>query len=467
MPDQAKLAGKPAPQPDGRLCALAESLLGWDESHQPPEAVVSGLAWHFGIPSQVSRVTVATIDTEDPKQLAPNVDEALLAYVRTASQVRYGLATARIAKPRTGVKSEEARTRISLVMQDSLLDPAAEATLGGRVRAPVQKPVVLISDPRGKLVQPPPTPGNEIRVPVSCNGRTGRMVVEIRAEDQGSAKLAGSFPVTCGVEQPASVQVPAPPSGDAAQQERAVFEQINAERSAAGLPPLTWNAKVAQVARAVSESAQKGAPADTPAQMADRLRQAGVPSGLVLQNPGEARSAEAAQQRFSMSPIHRANYMSTDATDAGIGVVTTNDPKSGPLVVVTELFVRELAQVDLSTVVPRLRDSVNKRRSSAGLSAFRDDAALDKVAQEYAASLAESSGTMSDSKHSHIVSPLYRSFRTVDFLSGAKGDPLEFADEKTVMTSKEKLMGIGVAQGNHPVLGKNATYVVLLFATRK
>ena len=89
------------------------------------------------------------------------------------------------------------------------------------------------------------------------------------------------------------------------------------------------------------------------------------------------------------------------------------------------------------------------------------------MAQEYAASLAESSGTMSDSKHSHIVSPLYRSFRTVDFLSGAKGDPLEFADEKTVMTSKEKLMGIGVAQGNHPVLGKNATYVVLLFATRK
>jgi len=475
LPDQAKQAGKPAPQTDGRLCALAESLLGWDETHQPPEAVVSALAWHFGIPSQVSRVTVSTIDSEDPKQLSPNIEEAITTYVRTASQVRYGLATARIAKPRTGVKAEEARTRIALVMQDSLLDldpfprkldPATQATLSGRVKGSLQNPVVLISDARGKLVQPPPTPGKEFRVPVSCDGRTGRMAVEIRAEDQGSIRLAANFPVTCGIDQPASVQVPAPPSGDAAQQERAVFEQINAERTAAGLPPLAWDDKVAQVARAMSETAQKGAP-DSQAQLTDRLRQAGVTSALVLQNPAEATSAQGAQQRFSLSPIHRGNYMSTDATHAGVGLAASNDPKTGPAVVITELFVRELAQVDVSTVAPRVREAVNKRRSSAGLSPFKDDAALDKVAQEYAASLAESSGSMSDSKHSRMVSPLYRSYRTVDFLSGAKGDPLEFADEKTVITSKEKSMGIGVAQGNHPVLGKNATYVVLVFATHK
>ena len=87
--------------------------------------------------------------------------------------------------------------------------------------------------------------------------------------------------------------------------------------------------------------------------------------------------------------------------------------------------------------------------------------------RRYAQALAASAGKITDAKHSQIVSPLYKSFRTVDFLSGAKADPLEFTDEKTVLTSKEKAMGIGVAQGDHPVLGKNATYVVLLFGTRK
>ena len=81
--------------------------------------------------------------------------------------------------------------------------------------------------------------------------------------------------------------------------------------------------------------------------------------------------------------------------------------------------------------------------------------------------MAAAGGNISNARHSQLVSPLYRSFRTVDLLSGAKGDPMEFADEKTVITSKEKAMGIGVAQGDHPVLGKNATYVVLLFGTRK
>ena len=98
---------------------------------------------------------------------------------------------------------------------------------------------------------------------------------------------------------------------------------------------------------------------------------------------------------------------------------------------------------------------------------FKDDPALDKVAQDYANALAAAQGNISDAKHSQLVTPLYRNFRTVDFLSGAKVDPTEFADEKTVVTSKEKSMGIGIAQGTHPALGKNATYVVLLFGTRK
>ncbi len=466
--DAAKQVQKPAPQADGRLCAVAESLLGWGEQQNPPESLLSFLAFHFGIPSGIPRVVLATIDSEDPKDLAARLDETVMQYVRSAAgQVRYGVATAR--GPRGG-------TKVSLVMQDPplelepfprKLDLKAEAMLSGRLLGPLQNPKVLISDPRGKLQQPESKPGKEFSVPVSCDGRKGRIAVEIRGEEQGQPRIAASFPVFCGIDPPTSAQLPTP-GGDVAQQERTIFEQINAERTEADLPTLKWDDKVAQVARSVSESEAKGGGGGSAtADLAQRLKAAGIASPIVLVNPGAARTAEDVQRLFSLSPIYLANYMSTDATSAGIGVANGKDPQGGNVAFVTELFVRELGQVDVATVALKLRETINKRRAAAGMPPFKDDPVLEKIAQEYAQALASGNGNISDAKHSQIVSPLYRTFRTVDFLSGAKTDPMEFADEKTVITSKEKAMGIGVAQGSHPVLGKNATYVVLLFGTRK
>ncbi|HYZ88155.1 MAG TPA: hypothetical protein VE620_02555, partial [Myxococcales bacterium] len=86
---------------------------------------------------------------------------------------------------------------------------------------------------------------------------------------------------------------------------------------------------------------------------------------------------------------------------------------------------------------------------------------------EYAKELATHAGNISNTRHSQLVSPLYRSFRTVDLLSGPQTDPMRVADEKTVLTTKEKLIGIGLAQGDHPSLGKNTLYVALFFGTKK
>jgi len=126
-----------------------------------------------------------------------------------------------------------------------------------------------------------------------------------------------------------------------------------------------------------------------------------------------------------------------------------------------------LGPVDLATLRPKLRQAINKSRTGAGSAPFGDDPILDKVADEYAKELAAAGGNISNTRHSGLVSPLYRSFRTVDLLSGAPAEPMQIADEKSVLTSKEKLMGIGLAQGKHPSLGDNAVYVVLVFGTKK
>jgi uncharacterized protein YkwD len=484
--DAASKARKPAPRPEGRLCAMAESLIGWDDQQPVPESVLPFLAQHFGIVQSVPRVTVRQLPAMSEQDAADRIAEVMADYVGTASNVQYGLAVNTI---RQGPSDRGARaagivqpqaSKIALVMQDATLeldplprklDPSGEATVKGKVLGALQNPKVLISDTRGKLQQPPEQKGKDLSAPLSCGGRTGRMVVEIRAEEQGSTRVVAAFPVLCGIDPATSLQLPAAGRQDAGQQEHAIFDQINAERTAAGLPALAWDDRVAQVARSVSQneaqtSAKGGGAATTEQDLKDRLKQAGVTSAFLLQNPGEARTAQAVHDRFTVSPVHRANYMSTEATHGAVGVAVFT-LQDGPAATVNELFVRQLAPVDVAQVRTKLRGAIDKNRASAGAPELRDDPTLEKVAEEYAKELAASGGKISNARHSQLVTPLYRSFRTVDLLSGAKGDPMELADEKTVLTTKEKLIGLGLAQGNHPTLGQNVVFAVLVFGTKK
>jgi hypothetical protein len=49
-------------------------------------------------------------------------------------------------------------------------------------------------------------------------------------------------------------------------------------------------------------------------------------------------------------------------------------------------------------------------------------------------------------------------------VTGAKQEPLDFAEEPQIVSSGRSL-GVGVAQGRHPVLGRNATYVTIMVGT--
>ncbi|MGZ6143243.1 MAG: hypothetical protein ACXWLM_07885, partial [Myxococcales bacterium] len=47
---------KVKPVQDGRLCAMADTLLGWKDKDLPPEAVRAFLSHYFGIPGTVQRM---------------------------------------------------------------------------------------------------------------------------------------------------------------------------------------------------------------------------------------------------------------------------------------------------------------------------------------------------------------------------------------------------------------------------
>ncbi len=463
LEDKAKTNRTPVPKPDGRLCAAAEVFLGWDRKDMPDETVLRFVSWYFGLTSPAP-VTITVVPTEDPKVISGMVLDAISSFAKNAAQPSFGLATSRVAKD---------STRLTLMMADQFVDLepvpkrlalSSQTALKGRLAGGYENPTIFISDVKGQLETPKVPPGKALQAELRCGDLAGRIQVEIRAEQQGAERIVANFPVMCGVDPPTSVAVaPAEPGPvDPARDEKKAFDLINAERKSAGIQALGWDDAVAKVARTMSESRGKQAESDVVA----LLKQAGVISPLVLSNPGQARSLDEAHARFSFSPPHRANYMSTAVTQAGVGVAPGVDANGKPTVFVTELFVKQLAAIDTEAVRKDLRAAIAKKRRDARDPALASDPILEDVAQKYAKALADAKGSLPKARADELLLPLHKTFRKVDVISGVKNDPLEFAEEPGIVGTA-KVVGIGVAQGAHSALGQNATYVVIITGTRR
>ncbi len=483
-------SGSPA-KADGRLCAVADTFLGWDAAELPSESVLSFVSWHFGLPTPVNRITITTLETEDPRQIAGRLADVVSSFAANAAEPRFGAATQRVragmsapgATTATTSESKAAQrgiTRVVVVLQDAALEmdpvprqlPAnGEATLNGRFLGANADPKVLACDPSGKLETPPQTPGKAFRATLRCGERAGIMPVEIRAQKEGTETVVARFPVACGTSLPTSVAVPEPPKGtaDVAAEERKLFERMNAARAAAGVPPIAFDDAVARVVRSYAESlrqqSQPGASAPS-VDVVARLREAEVISPLVLLNPVVARTPEEGEARMLLTPIHLANILNPQATHGAAGVALAKTPEGAPEAFVADLLVRELPPVDVATVRPKLYEAVARKRADARAAPLARDPRLEEAAQKYADELAAARGNLSGDRANALVAPLYKSYRTLNVLLGAKADPMEFAEESGVLASG-KVIGIGAGQGAHPVLGKNAVYVVILIGEER
>ena len=239
----ARDAKRAVPEGDGRLCAVADALLGWNEPGSPPESVTSFLAWHHGLPATPPRVLVASIESEDPRIVAQRLLDAVNSFASTAVAPRFGAVTNR---------EKKGLTKTVVVLYDALveLDPlprrveagAQARCVGGWRRAspsPGSRCAILPASWRAR----PPATAAKAQPTLACGPKPGLLLVEVRAERDGEAVSAARFPVMCGAELPASVQVPpaARKGGEiVAGTDRKVFDLVNGERSAAGVTPLEW-----------------------------------------------------------------------------------------------------------------------------------------------------------------------------------------------------------------------------------
>ena len=458
--------------PDGRLCQIAEALLAWDAAGPPPRpGVVAFAAAASGLPTQVAPPVITDLETEDGKLIADRVGETIGRFAARVQQPRFGVATQRV---RHGV------TKLVLVLADLPVDlqPVPRrlalgetAVIAGTFLGDVKNPAVYVSDVMGHLSEPPVLPGAAFRAEVTCGPRPGRIQVEIRGEVDGRPAVLESFPIACATDLPASVPVvdpdvwPADPAGQA----RRLAAVANAERAAVGLPPLAWDEQLAAVAGSVSEALRdeaKAGAARSAVKVGERLLAVGIASTVVLQNPAEGRNVEAVSERFLSSPGHRANLMSPEVNTFGAGVVPVPLADGTPGVIVTELLIKELPPIDVEKVRGQLRAAVAAKRRAARAAPLADDPALDELAEGYATAMAAAHGAPPKAVSDALDAALRHGFRAVNVISGARSDPMDFAEEPSVIGGGT-VLGVGVAQGMHPVLGRHGIYVVVLVGQRR
>lgn len=480
LSDMAKEKGKPMPEPDGRLCAAAQSLLGWKAKGDVPPNVSAFTAQWFGVPTAPQQVLIENVEhlsdrevANEPREVAEKVFELVGGFMLNAKQARYGLALERTMKG--GFRSGKPVSRVVVVMLDTqlALDAAPRrlaagqaGTLSGTVLGDLQKPVVLVGEPSGKYSKVETPEGKAFKAPLTCGTRPGPLFVEIRATTAaGAGRLLANFKVACGTELPTSVELSGGgvkwPEAPAEQEKRAV-EAINAERTAMGLPALAWDDGVASVAREVSAKLRDGDAGSV--DLSAMLAKAGAMSPVVLQNPGQAVSAQAASDRFLEAPTSRANILSPEVTHVGVGVVAHTEPGGQSSVFMTQLFVKQLPKVDVEAVRQQLRAAIGEKRAAAGVPAVASDATFEEQAQKYAQELAAAGGDLPAERDEKLVASLSKGW-VVKMLVGPSAQPLDYANEKKV-TTVGHVMGVGVAQGNHKNLGKNAFYVVILIAEK-
>jgi hypothetical protein len=219
------------------------------------------------------------------------------------------------------------------------------------------------------------------------------------------------------------------------------------------------------MAEATRDSVRKGS-AEIPTDLVARLKKVGIATAVVVQNPGLAGSAQAAFQQLVGSPTHRANMLNKEVNKAGFGVAAGTTADGRAVVIVDQIFIKDVPPQNLEDVRRQLREAVAQKRKFSRNPPVTADPELDEVAQRFAAEMAASGGALPKARRDEILASL-KGWKTIHMTPpGAQAEPLDFAEEPEV-TAAGKYFGVGVAQGMHPTLGRNALYVTILIGQKR
>lgn len=345
---------------------------------------------------------------------------------------------------------------------------ALDAAIDPRYR----DPELLVTHHDGSVERIDLRPGRagNVTAQVQCGATLGRQQVEIAARDAQGSKVLANFPVWCGEQPPASITVDPSlddlPASDPLEAERRVLALVNRDRGAAGLPPLAWDERVANVARAHSQDMRAtkivAHISTTTGSAADRVRAAKVKTAVVLENVARAYGVGEAHQGLMNSPGHRANVLSTAATHIGIGITFGDDVAGRREIFVTQVFTRVPQKIQPAAAAELIRKRI------AAVRAVGTNPVLTSIAHELAAELAAGkTREQAYAPRKSRVDALASQYTRVGSVIMTTAD-VETLDAPAILgDAKPDDIGVGIGQGSHPDIGDGAIYVVVLLATRR
>ncbi len=466
--------GLAAPVADGRLFDAAEEMAAAVPTEGVvPYPLVEFALQHHGIIEPSPHLLVIWGPIDDPAAIVEQL-EPRLAELLAGGPARLGVGSADragdedvvvIALQASGVKTRP----IARALPDG-----GVVRVEGEVLPPFQSPDVYVTGDDGvvtRLRSTGATARGGFAVELSCAGRRGRQQVEITGVDSSGSTVLANFPVWCGEAAP--VQITVAPSLDdespvatEAEAEQRMLALVNADRAAAGLPPLAWDEQVAEVSRAHSremrDTGNVAHVSPTTGTAADRVRAGGIRSAAVLENIARAYGVAEAEAGLMNSPGHRANLLSTAVTHIGIGIVFGDEVAGRREMFVTQTFTRVTPTVDPAEVEATLHAAL------ADVRALDADAALDRVARTYAEDLAAGIAAREASRRaSKSLEGMSQRYRRIASVVTTVADLAAIDAADLLDGAMATHVGVGIAQGSHPELGEGAIYVVLLLAVER
>lgn len=335
------------PKPDARLDDVSTDLARFGRT--PPFDFVAFLLSHYGVFESEPLVLLYGVQTGGDAALLSRAREQLQAALREHAWARVGVGVARAAK-RVSVVITMVEGGAVLEPVPRLVPPRGSLTVAGRVPNGFTDPQVIVTTSRGRTGGVPLTALGRGRFSavVGCADGDGRYQIELAATGSRGPSVLANFPVYCGVDAPASVTIAAPvPADIPADLEGAAKDMltlINRARSAAGVPPLVWDDRLAAVARAHSAemAAENRVSHVSPrtGALPDRLLRADLRPVVAAENLGAGPSVAEIHRGIMTSPGHRANVLDPELKAVGVGLAVRRGDNEPAPIFATQVFAR-------------------------------------------------------------------------------------------------------------------------------
>jgi hypothetical protein len=350
------------------------------------------------------------------------------------------------------------------------LPPHGSFRLDGTLDARYHDPEVFVTYDDHSVERLAPAVGQNgaFQLDFACGNRKGVEQVEIGATGGRGWNTIANFPVWCAAHAPTTLRLPpvSPPfEGTVEAAEGELFARVNEERHAAGLEPLAWDERVARVARKYSAEMAKtkivAHVSPTSGSHGDRLRAASIITHDSEETVARGYSISDVHAGLMNSPAHRAALLHREATHIGIGLTVSDEGGRRPALYVTDLLIRIPPKIDPTKVAAIVKDRINAVHPVVA------NAELSQIAQALVDGLV--AGKKTD-----------ETWPSVKKRADALGNQFaRFTSLTTIVASTDEIdgklflgdhpldaIGVGVAQANHPEMGENAIWIVVLGAER-